>query len=293
MQIERLASLTLIGATSVWGLFWVPLYYLEARGLDGMFAIAVLNLAPALVLLVAAFWSKASGNRMRRALWVGAIAGLGFGLYGAGIVYGSVVRATLLSYLTPVWSTIIGMVVLSERVTWRRWLAIVVGLSGVALLVSGGHQTDLSIGDLFALASGLAWAICAVLVKRSPELPLTGLTGSQFGATALLSVSVALALGVDWPSADALLENLPIGSLIALGVFTPSMFAIFWAQKHIFPGRAGLLMMSEVLVAVISAAIFLPEERLGLLQWIGATMIVGTFFIENGKFRLPRRRHRA
>lgn len=293
MSKQTLASLTLIGATALWGIYWVPVLWLESRGISGMIAVAMLNIAPAFLLLVLAFRSQATRPEVVQALMVGAIAGLGFGLYSAGIVYGSVVRATLLFYMTPIWSTLIGILVLSERVGPKRWIAIAVGLSGVALLVSAGPQATLNIGDGFALLSGLMWAIAAVGIKKSPELPLTGLTGAQFASTTVLALVLAFLFGAELPKAKELFDALPTATLIGLGVMTPSIVAIFWAQKHVFPGRAGLLMMSEVLVAVITAAIFLPEERLGLVQWIGAAMIVGTFFIETMTLPKTARRHSA
>ena len=39
-------------------------------------------------------------------------------------------------------------------------------------------------------------------------------------------------------------------------------------------GFVGILMMSEVAVAVISAKILLPEEQMVILQWIGASAIL-------------------
>jgi uncharacterized membrane protein (DUF2068 family) len=38
--------------------------------------------------------------------------------------------------------------------------------------------------------------------------------------------------------------------------------------------------MSEALVAIVSAAIFLPEEVMNTTQWIGATAIVGAALTE-------------
>ena len=39
-------------------------------------------------------------------------------------------------------------------------------------------------------------------------------------------------------------------------------------------------MMSEVVVAVISAKIFLPEEQMFVLQWVGAIAILTAGLIE-------------
>ena len=39
-------------------------------------------------------------------------------------------------------------------------------------------------------------------------------------------------------------------------------------------------MMSEVIVAIISASILVPEETMVLIQWMGAICIVAAAFIE-------------
>ena len=51
-------------------------------------------------------------------------------------------------------------------------------------------------------------------------------------------------------------------------------------SQLLFPGRVGILTMSEVVVAMISAAILLPEEPMLLLQWVGAFAILFAGLIE-------------
>jgi drug/metabolite transporter (DMT)-like permease len=55
---------------------------------------------------------------------------------------------------------------------------------------------------------------------------------------------------------------------------------IFWAQKFLYPGRVALLMMTEVMVATLTASLFLPNEAMGVIEWIGATLIVGACLVE-------------
>ena len=55
---------------------------------------------------------------------------------------------------------------------------------------------------------------------------------------------------------------------------------IFKVSQYLFPGRVGLLMMSEVIVAIISASLLLPSETMILRQWFGAIAIVGAGVIE-------------
>ncbi len=59
----------------------------------------------------------------------------------------------------------------------------------------------------------------------------------------------------------------------------PSLFAIFWASSHLFPGRVGILMMTEVLVAVISAALIL-NEPMRMMEWLGVILIIGAGVLE-------------
>jgi len=103
----------------------------------------------------------------------------------------------------------------------------------------------------------------------------------QFLFTALSAVLLGFIMGdIKPPTLDALLPMLSMSVLISVLVILPSVWVIFWAQKFLFPGRVGLLMMSEVLVAVLTASIFLPEEAMSLMAWCGALLIVTACFIE-------------
>ena len=60
----------------------------------------------------------------------------------------------------------------------------------------------------------------------------------------------------------------------------PTFFVIFAVSKILFPGRVGLLTMSEIVVAIFSAAILVPEETLQPIQWLGAVAIVAAGIVE-------------
>ena len=280
----RIASIAVFASASLWGLYWLPLRYLEQHGVAGGWAVALLNLpaAPVLLPVIAYYWQRHGYQRWLRAAGIiGLFTGLGLAFYGIGLVHTSVVRATMLFYLTPVWATIIGIAWLGEHAGLSRWLAIGAGLIGLALLLSGGGSTPVNIGDLFALLSGVFWAVGAAAIMRYADVPLPLMTAIQFFVTSVAAVLLGSSFGGDQlPAAADLLAMLPLGSLIAIGLFLPGIGLIFWAQKILFPGRVGLLMMSEALVAVISASLLLPEETLSLLQWSGAALIITACLLE-------------
>lgn len=279
-----LASMVMFFSASLWGLYWMPLRYLEELGMEGAWAVALLNIPAAFVLVtVMLIQFPRYRGYLGKVVLIGIFTGAGLALYGSSLVLSSVVRATLLFYLTPIWATLIGMIWLGERAAWQRWLAISIGLLGMVLLLSGGSSVPLNIGDLFALLSGMTWAIGAAMIMRFDDVPLPGMVGVQFVITSifaiLLGVSTATA-SVHPPQLDLLVQGAPLILGISILIFLPAVCLIFWAQKYLFPGRAGLLMMSEAVMAVLSASLLLPEESMSLIAWIGAGLIICACLVE-------------
>ncbi len=255
---------------------------MEAQGIDGAWAVTLLNLPAGIVLIVPVLWHWSRHRPyLKQALAIGLFTGFALALYGIGIAYTSVVRATMLFYLTPVWATLIGIFWLGERAVWQRWVAIGSGLAGLALLLSGGSTVPLSIGDLYAILSGVVWAIGAAMIMRFEGVPLPSMLSAQFFFTAIAAFILGgIAGAVEIPELDQLRTVAPMSVGISLLAFVPAVGVLFWAQKFLFPGRVGLLMMSEAMTAVVTASIFLPEERMSVIAWIGAALIVGACLLE-------------
>lgn len=277
-----LASAAVFWSASLWGLYWIPLRYMEEQGVDGGWAVALLNLPAGIALALIVAWQLGRHRgQFGQAMAIGVLTGFGLALYASGLVYSSVVRATLLFYLTPVWATLLGMVWLGEKACWQRWAAIGGGFGGLLLLVSGGGSVPLNIGDLFAFFSGVFWAFGAAMIKRYDAVPVPGMAMFQFAFTALGAIVLGYVAGiVELPTGDLVVRVMPMAVLISIVAFLPAVCVLFWAQKFLFPGRVGLLMMSEVLTAVITASLLLPEERMSLAEWTGAALIIGACLVE-------------
>ena len=277
-----LASAGIFLAAAIWGLFWLPIRFFEDAGIDGAWTILLMNLPAALVWIAVFLWTfQAQKHHLVPAAMIGVFTGLALSFYSLGIVHGSVIRVTLLFYLTPIWATFIGLYWLGERSSWQRWAAIALGLVGLLCLVAGNDGVPFNIGDVLGLVSGLCWAIGASLIKKFDGIPLAGMTMFQFTVLCIVAMLAGYALGpVDTPAMADLAPVIPLFLAISLLLVLPAVLLIFWASQFLFPGRVGLLMMSEVMVAVISASILLPDERLGALQWVGAVLIIGASVVE-------------
>ncbi|QBF33330.1 DMT family transporter [Thalassococcus sp. S3] len=279
---DTLAVIATILAAGIWGLFWVPVRHFSAQGVNGEWAIVFLYL-PAVFVLLPLVWRERQANMLyaRKAWTIGALIGAGLALYGVALEYTTVVRATMLFYLTPVWATILGLWVLQERGNVARWGAIVCGLLGLFLLLDSKDGIAWNVGDALALASSIFWALGAIAIRQIPTIPLSGLSLAQFVCAPVFVVGIATLLHpLKLPSMEAVGGAMLILAAASILMVLPAIYALFWASQRLSPGRVGLLMMSEALVAVVTASIFLPEETLTITQWGGAALIIGSGLLE-------------
>jgi len=281
---DKTASIVLFASAAFWGLYWLPLRAIEEVGLSGTWSVAFFNACPLLVVIPFVVFRRATQMvNLRHAMMIGLFTGIGLSLYASGLVLSTVIRATLLFYLTPIWSTIIGVIWLSEKLTAGRVAAIVLGLGGLWLLLSGndGTAAPLNIGDLFALLSGVFWGLGAAWMKKYPEFPTAATTMFQFlVALGFCSFLALFLFQAPIPPASVFQNAFAIAFVASAFVLLPSLFAIFWASKRLFPGRVGVLMMSEALVAILSASLLLPSETMGAWQWVGSIIIITACFVE-------------
>ena len=274
---QRHALLIIFLASSFWGVLWVPMRHIEAMGLSGLWVVVLFHFLPALAILPLIVKTASSSRRdWGRAAVAGALMGAGFALYALGLVVASVTKTVILFYMTPIWSTVIAYFVLRERAGWGRWLAIAAALVGCAL-VTGVSRDELRFdpADLLGLLSGLFWALGSVMIRRYEGLSFLNISFLQYLFGGIMALIAALYLGDPVPQLNALLQAIPPAFLASAVVFLPSALLIFRIMQYVSPGLVGILMLSEVLVAAVSAALWLGET-LSSTQWIGVGAILTT-----------------
>ena len=281
---DKTLSLALALSAGFWGLYWFPLRTIENSGLSGSWSVAFFNACPLILLCpLLVFNFRQLTGVLGPTLLAAIMIGMAFTLYANGLVETTIVRATMLYYLTPVWSTMIGVIWLSEPLTRARIIAIGVAFLGLFLLLSNGESSDypLNIGDLYSLLSGMFWAVGVATLNRWSTIPILPLATFIFFSTTAFSTIFAGVLHAD-PLPDLTMLNtaFPTAAFWSIFIFLPCFCIIFRVSQLLFPGRVGILTMSEVVVAVISAAILVPQETMLLMQWVGAIAILFAGLIE-------------
>ena len=251
----------------------------------GSWSIVLVNACPLIVLFpLLIFHLKGLKVHPVPMTCAGFMIGAAFTLYANGLVETTIIRATLLFYLSPIWSTILGIIWLSERLTKARIFSILVAVIGLFLLLTdlnNSESTKLNIGDLFGFLSGIFWAIGATIINRWPNAPTLPLTTIVYVATTILSVLFAIFLYQDpMPNIAVIEDSFFTAAIWSIIILLPGFWIIFRVSQLLFPGRVGILMMSEVIVAIVSARILVPEETMAFLQWVGAGAILFAGVIE-------------
>lgn len=273
-----LASLIVVGFGVLWGIYWLPLRQIDALGLVGpwgtvsIMVVAVLCLTP---------W----GWRGRRALFAShpmAIASLVLGgcslmFYSLGLLYGRVAIIVILFYLTPIWSTLIGRYLMGWPITGARVAALLAGIAGLALMLGADGEVPLpqGLGEWLGLASGLAWAVASIGIKvKATAGP--GESTFLFAVGALLGGLILAPVLAPVPNLAGLADPWAVALwVIATGVlwWAVSIVGLLWATTKLEPARVGILLMSEVLVSVISAAL-IAGELFTVTELIGGALVL-------------------
>src|SRR5499427_5439163 len=139
--------------------------------------------------------------------------------------------ATALGFAAPLFTTLLSIVILKEKVGIHRWSALIVGFVGVLIITHPGPGT-LTYGALFALANAVLISTVAIAIRRMSMTESTEtLTLYQLTLLALFT-ALLLPLGYRTPAARDLLILFVLG--LANGV------AQYWWTKalHLAPPSA-------------------------------------------------------
>ncbi len=214
LPFGTLATILLIGL--FWGLNWPAIKFLLNEQIPP-FTIRVYAFTIAGAALLA--YAVAIGDRLIPPVWElpwMALAGLltifGFNMLTTlGQILTDTSKAAIIAYTMPALTAFFSVIFLRERLRLRLILSLVIGMTGIALLVVGHAEYLLKnpLGPAIMLASATVWALGTVAMKaRQFTLPPIALTTWFMGLSALACWPFALILedplGMPIPSTPAL-----------------------------------------------------------------------------------------
>ena len=286
MKIDTLAKLACAFSGLVWGLFWIPIRSLAAAGIAGVWATLVFYEVPFVLVLPLLFRRRRQtiegGPRLQA---LGFMTAVSLVLYSISMLYTEVVKAMLLFYLTPLWSTLLARVFLDEPITRLRWLAMALGLIGMLVIFRAdiGMPLPQSAGDWLALASGLIWSVASVMLRTDKGTSAIELFTQNFIWSGVIALAFVLIIDPGFNTSPPLLdyiEQLPWLVPVIVTVVMSGVYASMWGAPKLNPGIVGLLFMTEISIGAITAALW-SGDPFGWREAIGIVLITTAGILES------------
>ena len=253
-----------------------PLFYAALR-----FAIVVVVTLP---------WLRPVPRPIWRILAIGMLMGGGnFALLFIGLQTASPSSAAIVVQAGVPITTLLSIVMLGERIHWRRWLGITLTLCGVVLVIWHPEGVALSAGLWFVLAAAAAGSLGAILMKQMENVAplrfqawvgLSSFVPLTLGSLLSEHGQVASALAVGWPFVGAMLFT-----ALAVSVFGHT--AYYWLI-----GRYEATLLSPLTLmapmCTIAFGVAVTGDRLDGRMMLGAALaLLGVLVVALRPSRAP------
>ncbi len=274
---STVAQIALVGVAAVWGATFVMVQ-------DAVAVLPVLSFLAYRFLAAAAIVAVPFRREVKALGAAGWRAGLlmalfltaGYVLQTVALLHTTAANAGFITGLFVILTPMLAAALLHRAVDRATWTGAVVSAVGLALLAGVGSNWH-PLGD--ALALGCAVAFAAHILATDAGVrhhPVGGLLVVQLGACGLVCLLGAIFTGhFEFPRGATVWSALLVTAVLASA-------AGFWvqsyAQRHAPPARTALILASEPAFAGLFA-VTLQGDRLSLLSWIGALMILTAILV--------------
>ncbi|GAA2757112.1 DMT family transporter [Actinopolymorpha rutila] len=281
--VPKLAVLGLLAVTASWGSTFFLIKDVVTRVpvpdfLAVRFAVAAVVLgvfaAPTLARLGAAAW--------RRGAVLGLLYGLAQILQTEGLAHTSASVSGFVTGMYVVLTPVLAGVLLRHRIGRATWLAVALATAGLAVLALRGLA--FGPGELLTLLSAGLYALHIVALGAwTNQRDAFGLSVVQLGVIAVVCGVAAAPGGITVPDRTGDWLALLYMALIA-GAF--ALVTQTWAQAHLPPTRAAVIMCMEPVWASAFALLFGGESLTGRMVAGGGLILAAMYTAELA----PRRR---
>jgi len=183
-------------------------------------------------------------------------------------------RAAILTFTTPLWAIVLAYWVLGEKLDRMRVAALVIGLTGIAVLASPIFTGKVNpLGVLFPIVAALSWAAGSVYLKRHP---LGADRMVAIGYQLILAAAVA-AVGFA-ASGEVMPTRLTGWTAVAIAYHVVGATALayllwFTLLDRLTVGAAAMTTFAIPVVGVVGAMV-LVGDRPGLLDYVGFAAVI-------------------
>ena len=191
-------------------------------------------------------------------------------------------QAMIVNYLWPLMVVLSACVVLKEKLTLRKILAVIISFAGVIVVSTGGEQgsapADVVKGTILCVLAAMSYGFFVSLNKFLSYDSLWSMMVYYLAATVLSGAYVLFAGG------SLAMDGIQTLGMVWIGVFTCAIAFVTWAlaMKNGSTAKiANLAYITPFLSLVWS--FFVLGEPIGLSSVLGLGLIVGGIFVQMKK----------
>ncbi|MCR9257031.1 MAG: DMT family transporter [Alphaproteobacteria bacterium] len=177
-------------------------------------------------------------------------------------------QVTALSFTAPLFGTLGAALILGEVVRIRRWTALIIGFTGMLVIIRPGI-IDVSTGALLTVISSMLWACALLMVKRLSETE-SSLAISAYMVIILMPITLLAAIPFwAWPTWENLFWLLLVGLFGSI-----SHVSLTESFKHADASAVLPLDFTKLIWASLIGYLFFMEVP-DLWTLVGGVMIAG------------------
>lgn len=234
--------------------------------------------------------------RLGRTEWVQLLAvgvlgyGISLGFQLTGTKLSTAANGSVITAATPAFVYLFAWILLKEKVTKRRFFALLVSTVGVLAVIDPSQaqiNSQLWLGNLLLVGAAVTWALYSVLVRQATRtidtLPFTLV--AFLGGMLLAFPGTAIELSAEpiGPISFPL-----VAGILYLGIISMAVSAYLWnrAFKLLEAGVASLTFFAQPFVGAGLGALFL-NEQLTSLFFAGTALILLGLWLAARDDRIP------
>jgi len=268
-----------LGAASIWGgMYVVSKLVLEIIPPSLLVSIRlVLGALTLTVVLMIRGFPSVSRRQLLQILGVGFVGyGISLSLQFLGTKLSTAANGSLVTSATPAFVLVFARLLLNEKITWLRLVALLLATLGVVAVIdprSAQLEPDLFMGNLSLIGAAVTWALYSVLVRKTTQ-DIDLLLFSLIAFLGGLPVSVPVGVW-EWQTIGIGEISLGVvGGILFLGIISTALAMVLWNTAFAFvdASLASLTFFAQPVVGTILGWLFLGE-RITPLFLLGGLLI--------------------
>lgn len=266
---------SLLISSTLWGIAWYPLRYLETHGLNGLWTSALIYSVPALLgsfLLVK--HRKAISSQGGWLLLIAVCNGWCNVAFILAVLDGNVMRVILLFYLSPLWATLLARLILKEHMSRLAVGTLVIAMCGAVVMLwdpSIGWPWPKHSADWLAITSGMAFALANVSVRKTQGIAIS--VKNLFSWLGVSALSILWIVFSTQPEPGASPTVLMWTAVIGPVVVVVMTFTVQYGVTKLPVYRSAVILLFELVAGAVSSQL-LTDEVMNFNDWLGGGFVV-------------------